>query len=233
MGRWGPLRDAASRGSLLRDPGWSHRNRGNTPVPGTRPQEGAQGCAGGGLLVGLGQGSSISLVSGESLLISLVSGVSLFFFVAKDFPGLKINFFLAHQTLVKGQRVWGSTLLGAIRPLWMRRERAAAPACDAATTRCLSDPRGHGHVPDPQGHSSASSSWEEASGAVGTRRGWPWLGQDGERTALSPGSRAAGWPPKRPRPAGHRSPGTARGVTRDPAGRGASRWFLSMGPCLC
>ena len=55
VGRWGPLEDAASRGSLPHVV-WSHRNRGNTPVPGRRPQEGAQGRAGGGLPVGLGAG---------------------------------------------------------------------------------------------------------------------------------------------------------------------------------
>ena len=79
----------------------------------------------------------------------------------------------------------GCALLGAIHLLWTRRERAAALACGPATARC---PR-HPEATDSSLTPETQLRIKEASGAVGTRTGWPWpaagQGEDSPQPRLS------------------------------------------------
>ena len=102
VGRWARLEEAAYVGPPRETPAGATETAATRLCQGGGRGRGRGGA--GGSRSGWGQRSSISLALGASLLISLLSGASLFFFVAKDFPELKINFFLEHQTLVKGQR---------------------------------------------------------------------------------------------------------------------------------
>ena len=150
-----------------------------------------------------------------SLLISLVSRVSLFFSVAKVFPGLKITFFLEHQTLVKDERGAGMHSAGG-HPSTVDEGVGGCPGLRRCYRTLSKAPRGHGLVPDPRDPALHRGAGRKRRALWG--HGWAGLGwgQDGERTALSPSSRAAGQPPKQPRPAGHRPPGALPLGHREP-----------------